>query len=110
MSSFKQPTSNDSLPSDLFQLARCWKERPGFILFETSNAKIPGMNLVAAEPEKEISGNDWELLEEEFSRRAGTQKLEEGAAIGFIRYDGSFHFEFYPQIVISHHTLPPPSP
>ena len=67
------------------------------------------MNLIAVEPEKEISGNDWELLEEEFLHRSGTQKLEEGAAIGFVRYDGSFHFGFYPHLSLSYHT-PPSSP
>jgi para-aminobenzoate synthetase component 1 len=110
MSSFKQPTNSNSLSSDFLQLARSWKNRPGFVLFESSNEKIPGMNLITAEPEKEISGNNWELLEEEFFHRAGTQKLEEGAAIGFVRYDGSFHFGFYPHLSLSRHALPPSSP
>ncbi len=112
MSSFKQPTHHGVSSSDFFRLARNRKGRPGFVLFETLNASPPGLSLVAAEPEEEVSGTDWKLLEEAFSRRPRTQKLEEGAAIGFVQYDGSFHFGFYPQVILSHQKpllSPPPT-
>lgn len=104
MTSFKQPTHGNLW--DPLQFAQRRKNHPGFILFETSSGNTPGINLVATEPEKEINGNNWELLEEELFRRAGTQKLEEGAAIGFFRYDGSFHFGFYPQLHVFTQPLP----
>ncbi|PWU07393.1 MAG: aminodeoxychorismate synthase, component I [Verrucomicrobia bacterium] len=106
MSSFKQPTRNEVSSPEILQLAKNWKERPGLILLETLNTSPSGLSLVAADPEEEVSGTDWELLEKVFSRRQRTQKLEEGAAIGFVRYDGSFHFGFYPQITVSHQSPP----
>lgn len=114
LSSFKQPTTDDFHSANFFQLAQSLKDRPGFVYLETLKANPSGKSLIATDPDEEVIGNDWEILEKKFLQRPRTQRLDQGAAIGFVRYDGSFHFGFYPRIFLSQECpfvfSPPSSP
>lgn len=107
------------------QLAEFLRHKKDFVWLDSLvpkaslHPKEQGLSLLAAEPYLIIEGgpNDWPLLEKELKRRVkvtgykfqrnyptstSTFNLngshEEGAAIGFFRYDGSFRFGFYEKV------------
>jgi aminodeoxychorismate synthase component I len=53
-----------------------------------------------------LCGRDWEMLECELDRRrrvTGSSGCPDGAAIGWVGYDGDFHFSFYDQLHVYSH-------
>lgn len=85
------------VPADL---AKAWRDEPGFVWLDSSTTEQPGLSLLACNPDLILEGGaeDWHLLQEELKRRntdspdLGTPG---GAAIGCFRFDGSFRFGFY---------------
>lgn len=67
-------------------------------VFLDSNVPGNGISLVATNPDLVLSGDDWEMLERELGRRqrAGSHAgYPEGAAVGYVSFDGHYHFAFY---------------
>ncbi len=90
------------------QLAETLRHKKNFVWLDSlipqasSSPKEKGLSLLAAEPEFIIQGNsgDWPLLDTALRSklRSSSCKAHGGAAIGFFRYDGSFHFGFYEKV------------
>ena len=65
----------------------------------------PGAILQAREPEEIVEGGpgDWEKLRDLLARRRRTQRDSihpQSAAVGYITYEGAFHFAWFPQISV----------
>jgi para-aminobenzoate synthetase component 1 len=65
----------------------------------------PGAILQAAEPEEIVAGgsDDWDKLRDLLARRrktGGDSVHPQGAAVGYITYEGAFRFAWFPQISI----------
>jgi para-aminobenzoate synthetase component I len=72
----------------------------GFVFLDSALAQPGALSLVAVEPDKILGGSadDWHLLERELadrSRPPGHLPGSEGAAVGWLGYDGTFCFAFY---------------
>jgi len=65
------------------------------------------VSILACEPDLIMRGTDWDALEKELARRsrAGLDLgYPDGAAIGWVGYDGEFCFSFYDKLhVFTHH-------
>lgn len=90
------------------QAARTLRLREGFVFLDSSLPGPDAISLLACEPDLilEGEGEDWPRLEEELTARARpTADLGEpdGAAIGWIGFDGRFRFGFYDQLHIYSH-------
>ncbi len=88
--------------------ARALRQRPGFIFLDSSLVGPESISLLASDPTLIIEGegSDWELLEQELSARARPTAdlgVPDGAAIGWIGFDGRFRFGFYDDLHIYHH-------
>ena len=74
--------------------ARALRHRPGFVFLDSVTPGDAGISLLASEPDLVVSGGDWERLESELARRRKGGGPD-GAAIGCVAFDGTFHFGFY---------------
>ncbi|MEI6035562.1 MAG: anthranilate synthase component I family protein [Verrucomicrobiae bacterium] len=74
--------------------ARAMRSRHGLVFLDSASQGNARISLLAAEPDLVVSGTDWDQLEQELARRkmAG---CPDGAAIGCVAFDGTFHFGFY---------------
>lgn len=82
------------------EVARAVRSREGFVFLESSLATADSMSLLAWEPDLIMEGtaSDWDTLERELTvrQRPGADLgVPEGAAIGWIGFDGRFRFGFY---------------
>ena len=84
---------------------------------DSSLAGKGSISLLAAEPDLILTGRDWDLLEREIcrrSRREDGKGYPDGAAVGWVSFDGEFHFAFYDQVHLFLHDearwLLPPGP
>ncbi|MFA7345783.1 MAG: anthranilate synthase component I family protein, partial [Terrimicrobiaceae bacterium] len=85
--------------------ARARRDDPGTVFLD-SGMTAKGVSIVAAKPDLVLSGSDWGLLDRELgSRRREGPDLgyPDGAAIGFVAFDGSFHFAFYDRLHLFSH-------
>jgi len=73
--------------------ARVLRRRKGFVFLDSVTPGNAGISLLASEPDLVVSGRDWERLEHELARRSGG--CPDGAAVGCVAFDGTFHFGFY---------------
>ena len=97
--------------------ARALRGRPGMAYLDSSLAGKGSISLLAAEPDLILTGRDWDLLEREICRRS-RQEDNKGypdcAAIGWVSFDGEFHFAFYDRMHLFLHDearwLLPPGP
>jgi len=90
------------------QAARALRQREGFVFLDSSLPGHDSISLLACEPDLILNGEgeDWTRLEEELvARSRPTADLGEpdGAAIGWIGFDGRFRFGFYDQLHIYFH-------
>lgn len=103
----------------LQEASRGLSESPGFVLLESSLAGRGAFSFLGMEPELIIAGSkaeDWVHLEREVtakSRAGADVGYPEGAAIGWVSFEGEFCFGFYPKVhVYEHEALrwlnPPP--
>lgn len=77
--------------------ARALRDSP-CMAFLDSGMAASGISLVAAAPGLVLSGSDWGRLEREVSARRRESRgagHPDGAAVGFVAFDGSFRFAFY---------------
>lgn len=90
------------------EVARATRTREGFVFLESSLATADSISLLAWEPDLILEGDagDWEILERELAarRKPGADLgFPEGAAIGWIGFDGNFRFGFYRKPAIFFH-------
>ena len=80
--------------------ARGLRGREGLAFLDSSSARSGEISLVAFEPDMVIAGRDWDALEDELARRQRVGPdlgYPDGAAIGWVAFDGTFRFGFYDQ-------------
>lgn len=85
--------------------ARALRNNSGTVFLD-SGMDSKGTSLLGAEPDFVLSGNDWERLDRELSlrRREGPGPgYPDGAAVGFVAFDGTFHFGFYDRLHLFSH-------
>jgi len=93
-------------PPDPISAAQRIRKREGFVWLDSSlEEPTRGLSLLAYEPDLVMEGtrNDWPRLERELERRkrpAPDLGIPNGAAIGYFRFDGSFRFGFYDNLLI----------
>jgi isochorismate synthase EntC len=104
------PKANKGALSTL-ELATSLRTRKGFVWLDSLAAHNHflnepgqlGLSLLAAEPYLIIEGesHDWAILEKAIEKRVRKSQLvstQQGAAIGYFRFDGSFCFGFYEKV------------
>ena len=84
------------------EAARAMRSRDGFVFLESSLATANSISLLAWEPDLILEGSasDWQTLEGELATRqkpGADLGFPDGAAIGWVGFDGSFRFGFYPK-------------
>jgi anthranilate/para-aminobenzoate synthase component I len=87
--------------------ARRLRGRTGLAYLDSSLAGQHSSSLIAAGPDLVLSGGDWDLLEAELDRRSQINRgmgTPQGAAIGWVSFDGTFHFAFYDRVHIYLHS------
>jgi len=82
------------------EAARALRPRPGMVCLESTLAGPKAISLLACEPEIILEGGpeDWPLLEAALEKRRRSSAdlgLPDGAAIGWVGFDGRFRFGFY---------------
>ncbi len=90
------------------EAARALRSRPGFVFLESGVQGSDSTSLLACEPDLVLDGGpaDWTKLEDELARRARPAAdlgLPDGAAIGWVGFDGRFRFGFYNHLHIFQH-------
>ena len=91
-----------SVPPAPQEAARALRSREGFVFLESSQAGPQSLSLLAGEPDLVLDGesSDWPKLEHELAARSKPSAglgHPDGAAIGWIGFDGRFRFGFYDQ-------------
>lgn len=76
------------------ETARAMRRKAGVVFLDSVVPGSGGMSLLACEPDFVMEGRDWEGLEAELLRRQGGS----GVAAGWVAYDGTFRFGFYPKV------------
>jgi aminodeoxychorismate synthase component I len=99
------------------EIALSLHHQEGFVWLESLRETPGGISLAATKPHLILEGeaSDWHLIDRELEtrrRQASYTRLQEGAAVGYFRFDGSFCFGFYDKLQIenSHVSLPETPP
>jgi len=83
--------------------ARALRDDCGTVFLD-SGATANGVSLLAAQPDLVLSGNDWQRLDRELlSRRRDGPGYPDGAAVGFVSFDGTYRFAFYDRLHLFSH-------
>lgn len=88
------------------EAARAMKHEPGFVFLDSALPGDGSISILACKPDLVLRGRNWELLEQELNSRRREGKgngIPDGAAIGWVAYDGEFHFSFYDQLHVYSH-------
>jgi para-aminobenzoate synthetase component I len=90
------------------EAARAMRSRDGFVFLESTLATAESISLLAWEPDLILDGDasDWPALERELAARQKPSPdvgFPQGAAIGWVGFDGSFRFGFYPKLALFLH-------
>lgn len=102
------PLSSNHTPSPL-ETAALWHTEPGFVWLDSSRAEQESLSILGRDPDLILEGapGEWHRLEAELERRK-RPTLEpgkpNGAAIGSVRFDGSFYFGFYDEPLLMRST------
>ena len=99
------PKTSDTAQGPV-QAARSLKPEPGFVFLDSALSGDRSISVVAANPDLVLHGRDWERLERELESRARSSArsgFPDGAAIGWVGYDGEFHFSFYDRLHVYLH-------
>ena len=65
-----------------------------------------GTSILGAEPDFVLSGNDWERLDRELRLRRRERDgsgYPDGGAVGYVAFDGTYHFGFYDRLHLFSH-------
>jgi len=90
------------------EAARAMKQAPGFVFLDSALPGDGSVSVLACKPDLVLRGRDWEMLEQELERRRrnnGGLGIPDGAAIGWIGYDGDFYFSFYDRLHVYSHDV-----
>ena len=83
--------------------ARARRDDSGTVFLD-SGITGKGISILAVEPDLVLSGNDWGRLERELeARRRDSPGNPDGAAIGFVSFEGAHHFGFYDSLHLFSH-------
>jgi para-aminobenzoate synthetase component 1 len=83
--------------------ARAIREDFGMVFLD-SGMDSKGTSLLGTQPDFVLAGNDWERLDRELSqRRREGSGYPDGAAVGYVAFDGTFHFGFYDRLHLFSH-------
>lgn len=77
--------------------ARARQEESGTVFLD-SGVTGKGLSILAFQPDLLLVGDDWDRLDSELRRRQRSGRNSghpEGAAIGYVAFDGSYRFGFY---------------
>jgi para-aminobenzoate synthetase component I len=90
------------------EVARAMRSREGFVFLDSSLATADSISVLAWEPDQIIEGrvSEWDTLEKELAARqkpGADLGFPDGAAIGWIGFDGRFRFGFYDRPAIFFH-------
>jgi anthranilate/para-aminobenzoate synthase component I len=88
------------------EAARAMKQELGFVFLDSALTGDGSVSVLACKPDLVLRGRDWEMLEQELERRRrnnGVPGIPDGAAIGWIGYDGDFYFSFYDRLHVYLH-------
>lgn len=84
------------------EAARAMRHDPGCVFLDSGMPGQPGISRLSSRPDLVLAGTDWDRLEDELERRSMTSPAQ-GAAIGFVGFDGHFHFGFYDRVTSIRH-------
>jgi anthranilate/para-aminobenzoate synthase component I len=82
------------------------KHEPGFVFLDSALPSVGSISILACKPDLVLRGRDWDLLEQELNNRRRADSglgVPDGAAIGWVGYDGDFRFSFYDRLHIYSH-------
>ncbi|MCX6970473.1 MAG: anthranilate synthase component I family protein [Verrucomicrobia bacterium] len=83
--------------------ARAIRDDSGSVFLD-AGMDSKGTSLLGEEPDFVLTGNDWERLDRELSlRRREGNGYPDGAAVGYVAFDGTFHFGFYDRLHLFSH-------
>ena len=86
------------------EAARAMRHRDGFAFLDSSLPTAGALSILACEPDLTLSGHDWTKMEQELQKRKGSGS-DGGGAIGWVGFDGEYHFSFYDRsLTYSHDT------
>jgi para-aminobenzoate synthetase component 1 len=90
------------------EAARALRSHGGFVFLESTLATAESISLLGWEPDLILEGHapDWHALERELASRqkpGADLGFPNGAAIGWVGFDGSFRFGFYPKLAVFLH-------
>ncbi|PAZ01077.1 MAG: hypothetical protein CAK90_02215 [Spartobacteria bacterium AMD-G4] len=88
------------------EAARAMSHEEGFVFLDSALPSKNSLSLLASKPDLVLRGRDWDALECELEKRYRSKDGSghpEGAAIGWVGYDGDFHFSFYERLHIYSH-------
>lgn len=86
--------------------ARAMRSQPGFVFLDSALVGKGSISLLACNPDLVLQGVDWSILEAELDKRRRKSQISgipDGAAIGWVGYEGEFHFAFYDNLHIYNH-------
>lgn len=97
-------SSQNTIPSPQ-EIASALRKDPGFVWLDSSSQESQGLSILGRDPDLILSGSadEWHRLVEELDRRKRASRavaLQDGAAIGYFRFDGSFRFGFYNSLLL----------
>jgi len=98
-----QPLTLDGTP---YEVAAGLRHLPGLVFLDSVTAETGGLSLIGAEPESILRGHDFRQLEAALEKRhhlTSDAGYPEGAALGWITYEGEFCFGFYDHLLIYDH-------
>ena len=88
------------------EAARAMKHEPGFVFLDSALPGAGSISILACKPDLVLRGRDWDLLEQELDshrRENRSNGIPDGAAIGWVTYDGEFCFSFYERLHVYSH-------
>jgi len=90
------------------EAARAMRHEPGFVFLDSALSSKGSVSILGCAPDFILRGRDWDRLERELRSRSMASTAHgwlDGAAIGWIGYEGDFQFSFYDKLhVYSHDT------
>ncbi len=84
------------------------RRQAGFVYLDSALPRAGAVSILASEPDLVLRGRDWAALERELERRARSGPdlgYPDGAAIGWVGYDGEFLFSFYDRLHVYFHGM-----
>ena len=84
------------------EAARAMRHREGFAFLDSSLPTAGALSILACEPDLTLSGHDWTKMEQELQKRKGSGS-DGGGAIGWVGFDGEYHFSFYDRFLTYSH-------